>query len=152
MKSIKSILFFSLIATTLWGCENASEQQTAGNKHDHAANEQAESTSSSGLLNQKWVVNEEMKPFVAEAEAIVDAYVSNGETDYLTLAANLEEKNTQLIKSCTMDGESHDALHEWLYPHIELLKALEKAESVEAANGVVGQLQTSFETYHIYFQ
>ena len=68
------------------------------------------------------------------------------------MATQLKEKNNGLIKSCTMNGESHDELHKWLYPHIELIESLSKAESTEAASEIVADLQASFSTYNQYFQ
>ncbi|MDX9705319.1 MAG: hypothetical protein RBT46_06395, partial [Weeksellaceae bacterium] len=60
-------------------------------------------------------------------------------------------ENKKLIKSCTMEGQSHEELHKWLYPHIELLDALEVAENTESAAKIVEELQHSFATYHQYF-
>ena len=51
-----------------------------------------------------------------------------------------------------MKGESHDELHKWLHPHIELIESLSKAESAEQASKIITDLQTSFSIYNQYFQ
>lgn len=50
-----------------------------------------------------------------------------------------------------MDGKSHDELHKWLHPHLEIVKALENETDATKANGFVLQLQYSYQHYHQYF-
>ena len=56
------------------------------------------------------------------------------------------------MKSCTMKGESHDELHKWLHPHMELVEELSKAKTDEKANELVSQLRESYQSYNQYFQ
>ena len=98
---------------------------------------------------QKWKVNLEMTPYILEAEQILLQY---NENDYDALAEQLKNKNNRLIKSCTMDGKSHEELHKWLHPHIQLIDALEDAENKEEADKIISELKVSFQTYHNYFQ
>jgi len=98
---------------------------------------------------QKWKVNLEMTPYILEAEQILLQYNDN---DYDALAEQLKNKNNRLIKSCTMDGKSHEELHKWLHPHIQLIDALEDAENKEEADKIISELKVSFQTYHNYFQ
>ena len=96
-------------------------------------------------------MNEEMKPFVMKGEELVNSFIQNNHTDYKALAQQLKEQNDQLIKSCTMDGKSHDELHKWLHPHLEIVKALEEEKDATKASGIVSQLQKSYRSYHQYF-
>jgi len=100
---------------------------------------------------EKWLVNEEMKPFILESEIILNDYIESSSTDFKTLAERLNEKNSKLIESCTMNGESHDELHKWLYPHMNLIRSLAQEENTESAASIVRELALSFETYHKYF-
>ena len=115
--------------------------------HDHAQ--------ATGLeLNngERWEINSEMQPHLLNGEQIVKEYITSKNTDYKALATQLKEQDDKLISSCTMDGKSHDVLHEWLHPHLELVKELSKAETEEKANALVAQLETSYATFHQYFQ
>jgi hypothetical protein len=98
---------------------------------------------------KKWEVNVEMTLLILEAENILNEY-SKG--DYKELAEQLEDKNKQLIKSCTMDGKSHDELHKWLYPHMQLIEALKDNENKEEAATIISDLEKSFQTYNTYFK
>ncbi|MBK9563646.1 MAG: hypothetical protein IPO37_00105 [Saprospiraceae bacterium] len=100
----------------------------------------------------RWLVNAEMKPFITESESILNTYISNGSADFKTLAKELTDKNSGLIKSCTMDGKSHDELHKWLHPHMALIESLQDAESDDAANKIISELKSSFEIYNQHFQ
>jgi hypothetical protein len=101
---------------------------------------------------EKWKVNEEMTPFIEEGNTILQTYIDNGGTDYHALADKLEKQNWQLIKNCTMEGESHDQLHNWLHPHMAMINELEDAENQEQAKEKVEKLAASFEVYHAHFK
>jgi hypothetical protein len=101
---------------------------------------------------EKWAVNAEMKPHVAEGEKILNDFLSQNSADYNKLAADLTSQNDKLIESCTMKGESHDELHKWLHPHMELIGKLAKANDPEAAKAIVTQIDQSFKTYQQYFK
>src|SRR5690606_2215096 len=100
---------------------------------------------------EKWVVNSEMKPFVSKGAELVNVYVQENKTDFKELTTQLKEQNNQLIKSCTMKGKSHDELHKWLYPHLELVKELDNETDTVKAKEIVVKLQNSYQQYQIYF-
>jgi hypothetical protein len=115
MKAIKIITIIFAASLLVLGCNN---QTTTEKNESHSTHDNQHSESENIRLNngEKWMVNEEMKPYIFEAEKILFDFVEAGSTDYHTLAAQLKEKNSGLIKSCTMKDESHDELHKWLHP------------------------------------
>lgn len=151
----KLILTFAVGGLLLSSCGNSTNEKSNNQTEVAEHNEHHHDDESEALkLNSgaKWIVNEEMKPFILEAESILNKYIESQSQDYRTLAAQLLEKNSGLIKSCTMKGESHDELHKWLHSHIELIESLSKAETTEEANKIISNLQKSFSNYHQYFQ
>ena len=150
---MKKVLVLAISSFVLWSCNNSSEkaksnQETKQEEHQH------DETSEAVELNigKKWIVNDEMKPFVAKGEGLVTTYLQSSHTNYNELAQQLKEQNNQLIKSCTMKGKSHDELHKWLHPHLELVEALGKSTNENEAKGIVLKLQKSDEAYHQYFE
>lgn len=118
----------------------------------HAEHHYNESSGALELNNgERWVVNEEMKPFVAEGSHLVDTYVQENQTNYTELAQQVKDQNNKLIESCTMEGKSHDELHKWLSPHMTLVQDLENSSNEDEARNIVQQLQESYKTYHNYF-
>lgn len=138
---MKKINIFSLILltlTTTMSCNHTEHQEHS----DHA-------TAIELNEGKKWTVNAEMTPFIIDTERRLKNY---DQIDYKSLAQYLKENNSNLIKSCTMKDKSHDELHKWLAPHLDLVKALGKAENTEEANKIVAELEKSLETYNTYFQ
>lgn len=151
MRKLSTALVLVLASLLLVGCNqpaNNDQKQKATSSEHH------ENNASSIALNdgEKWKVNAAMKPFIETSETILANYKAEGDKDFHALATRLKEQNSSLIKSCTMQGKSHDELHKWLHPHMELIEALEKAEDPEEADAIVVQLEKSFETYNQFFQ
>jgi hypothetical protein len=127
-------------------CKNNVNQDQ---KHQETDNSEATIELNNGA---RWLVNAEMKPFITESESILNTYISNGSADFKTLAKELADKNSGLIKSCTMDGKSHEELHKWLHPHMALIESLQEAENADTANKIISELKNSFEIYNQHFQ
>ncbi|MBK7428292.1 MAG: hypothetical protein IPI60_15370 [Saprospiraceae bacterium] len=153
MNTLKIIASIIVISSFTMSCGNTTDNKSEVKTEAHKEHNQDEQNETIKLSNgEKWSVNEEMKPFIIEAESILTQYIECGNSDYNTLAKKLKEKNTGLIKSCTMQGESHDELHKWLHPHMELIESLSNATTTEEANEIIATLQASFSTYNQYFQ
>lgn len=150
---MKKVFVLGISILFLWSCNNTTEKSTEKQATENHEEHQHDESSEAIELNngEKWLVNEEMKPFVIKGEELVNSFIQNNHTDYKALAQQLKEQNNKLIKSCTMDGKSHDELHKWLHPHLEIVKALEEEKDATKANEIVLQLQKSYQEYHQYF-
>lgn len=136
---------------------NESAEAHESHDHDHDADPHHGLTDESNLdieldNGEKWKVNEEMKPHVTQGHKALVSYMESEGTDYKALAENIQEANKGLISSCTMQGKSHDELHKWLYPHLEMVKSLEQAEDQDQANAIIHDLEHSYAEYDNYFQ
>jgi acetolactate synthase small subunit len=101
---------------------------------------------------ERWKVNEEMYEYPHNCQKIVQKYMKEKDTDYLGLANALDGQIKKLISSCTMTGESHDALHLWLEPNMEMIEALSAAKNNEEAQPIVVNLNESYNLFDRYFQ
>lgn len=151
MRTIQSSIFIVAVSFFTMSCDQQ-PKTTDQEMHSEKEVNLLETTTISLNNGEKWSVNEDMKPFILEAEAILKEYTESNSNDHKTLASQLKEKNTGLIKSCTMKGESHDQLHNWLHPHMELIESLANSESKKEADQVIDSLQRSFVIYNQYFQ
>lgn len=150
MKRTNTIFYLVIGSILLVSCtnnENSTEEDvntTVNYNHEELDSEQL-------VLNngEKWKVNEEMMPFILESEQLV---LDFDVTEYMELAENLMELNKKLISSCTMDGPSHDELHKWLHPHIDLLKKLKAQEDRDSSDKVLSEIKDSFIVFHEYFE
>lgn len=151
---MKKLALLAISVFVLSSCTNnteksSSNQDTTSNKEHHDDKDTVVTIQLNS--DEKWLVNDEMKPFVSTGESLVNSYLQNNQTDYKALAKALKVQNNRLTKSCTMNGKSHEEVHKWLHPHIELVEALEKETNSTKATEIVGQLQGSYQTYHQYF-
>jgi hypothetical protein len=101
---------------------------------------------------EKWKVNEQMMPYLKSSEQLLIEFKKKESGDYKILASDLKETNNKLISSCTMKGKSHDALHLWLHPHLELVNELQDSKTEDEASLVMEKLNRSFLAFSNYFQ
>lgn len=159
---MKKTFLLTVIGFALFSCNSkSSEKAVVSNEtekveaehHDEKKDHNHDEVSEVIELNngEKWVVNNEMKPYILKGEEFLAAYVQSNQTDYKKLAKSIDGQNEDLIKSCTMDGKSHDELHKWLLPHLELVEELEKESDHAKAKEIVDRLQKSYQHYHQYF-
>jgi hypothetical protein len=136
MKTILTLLFIPML---LASCSHSQQGSEQGGEQIVLVN------------GQRWKVNEEMKPHVEQGMAILNNFLSKEGGSHKQLADDLKEQNNNLIRSCTMDGQSHDELHKWLLPHIELVKELSEAESEQEVTDVLNRLKASYDVYTAHF-
>lgn len=155
---MKKTLFIGLlgaiVATT--SCNNQEPKSTEKQEQttaDVQAKEEGHSAMEIELDNgAKWKVNPEMMVHVRASEGLVDSFINAPQKDHEALAKELNTTVGLLTKSCTMQGKSHDELHKWLHPYMELIKDLGNAKSDEEADHIVTTIQASFVIFNQYFE
>ena len=159
MKTKYPVITVALIALFFIGCGNSVETKSKQSENEVTTENKTvieqndDSTDEISLNNEsRWLVNEEMKPYVENGRDLVNDYIENDKSNYSKLAENLKNENNQLIQSCTMEGTSHDQLHKWLHPHIELVTELSEANNKKEADEIVLELQQSYQVYDKYFK
>lgn len=111
-----------------------------------------------GLLlhdGRRWPVSPHMMvPILRMQErlAAVDARAWETLDKARSLADSLFADMDELVRTCDMNGEVHDRLHEWLMPHMTLLQRLEKALTADSARHVLEALHRSNERFHQRFE
>lgn len=155
MNKTRTTLLMLATATFIMSCGNNNPNDSPTGENTRGHEEIYLNQDSQELLElndgEKWVVNEEMKPYVETGRTLVAGYNGEGQTDYQDLANKLKEQNDRLIQSCTMTGKGHDELHKWLHPHLELVYQLSNTTETHQAQDLVDRLQESYRTYHEYF-
>ncbi len=155
MNIFKSILAVSVLSFIAISCGNSTNNAAKDVKDTEVTDEHHHNESLEVIeLNngEKWEVNAEMKPYVLKGQEIVTAYIQSNRTDFTKLAEEVAEQNDHLIQSCTMQGKSHDELHKWLHPHLELVEELSTAPDSEKAKELIAKLEKSYQQYAIYFK
>lgn len=155
MKNLLLMLVGSLILCSCGDAHNdeAKPHNEAANIENHHHHDHDNHSAETIELNsgEKWRINDEMKPFILKGEDLVNSYIQDKKDNYKELYGQLEEQNGNLVESCTMDGKSHDELHKWLHPHLELTEGLAKAENAEQAKEIIVKIQNSYQIFRQYF-
>lgn len=150
-KRILVVLAFSFL---FFACDEHSKQeenhQEEAKHEEHQHDKESEELQLNG--GQKWAANSEMMIFVRKMEGSVSALESAEEKDFKVLGADLQENVKALVSSCTMTGASHDELHKWLMPYMELVKKLNNAENDEESEKIFRKIQHSFGEFNQYFE
>lgn len=105
-------------------------------------------------LNQgeKWPVDPPMLNNISNMENAVGLYKSNSERDFEALATRMQQDLEELISKCTMEGKSHEELHKWLLPFMNLVAELSEVQDPEEAGRIVEEIKSALEIFHQYFK
>lgn len=149
IKKISLGLFIAVVAVFA-SCDsptNASESNQEIKEHKHQDHNAIE-------LNdgKKWKVVDEMLAYIRLMEKDVTDFQELENQQFSILAKNLQANVDLLTSNCTMTGKAHDELHKWLLPYIDLVDELAKAENEERAKATYTSIQSSFETFNVFFE
>lgn len=100
----------------------------------------------------KWPIPAEMMNHLQSLDKDIGAFESSVSEDHANLAKRTEQHLTALISSCTMEGDAHTALHEWLVPFRELAKQHADAVDPSAQQEKVLEMRRSFTAFHEHFE
>lgn len=152
--SIITALFVLLLS----GCQYKSKQS---NKHeeinqdslrqhaDEHANYANPVTLNNGL---KWEANAETTTGINNMLQRLNTFPNNPSVDdYHALKVNLETEFNLILKECTMIGESHEQLHNYLMPMIALFNNL-NSQDIEICKDAFNILKEHLAEYDNYFQ
>lgn len=98
--------------------------------HHHGAEPMSESPTLNLALNngQKWHMDKHTRTVLASMKRKADTVSAENATldERQSLGAVLNKDLETLINGCTMEGDAHNALHEFLVPFMPAVQELEK--------------------------
>lgn len=151
LHKILPILLIALLGTAC-GSDHATEAHD--HAHDHATQDAGahEDHTATGTLveldnGQTWEANIETTEGIANMEALVDGY-DPGSDDGLLLKEGLEAEFQDIFAKCTMTGESHNQLHNYLAPIHKMLKELSPTPSEAELDALSDHLATYPDYFH----
>lgn len=97
---------------------------------------------------EKWIANIETNEGIDNMLAMVKKEESKEAPDYVMLKGSLDKEFNVVLEKCTMTGESHDQLHNYLLPLKAKIDKLDPNSSKEAIEDIKNYLLT----YYDYFK
>lgn len=103
----------------LFGCGTSEEQHAADHTHGVAP------THTNG---GRWPANPETTEGIHGMQALAEGYPGNGLSSRL-LRDSLDARMSMIFERCTMKGEAHGALHQYLLPLQDLIGRIQEEKS-----------------------
>lgn len=130
------------------GQAESAERGTVG--HDHGGDAEHEEGSAIPAVTlhngELWVANPETTSGIANMMALVDKQIA-APGDAAAVKAGLEEEFALIFERCTMTGEAHEQLHNYLIPIHQRLSGFDAADATQ-----LQQMKNYLATYGNYFQ
>lgn len=152
-------LAFTTVALALFTISCSDHEKHEGHdetaehaKADHADHEQAEEADTSSVPKvtlengQRWKANPETTSGIANMVALIDKQTATpGDTKVAKTA--LEEEFALIFERCTMTGEAHNQLHNYLIPIHQSFSGFDASDAAQLA-----EMKTYLGTYSNYFE
>lgn len=101
---------------------------------------------------QRWVVVPKMMTFLNNMDKELQAPAPSSIKAHHQLGDRLNKSIKSLVASCTMTGQAHDELHNWLVPFITDVKHYRETNDLATLQNQHKALQKAFLVFHDYFQ
>jgi hypothetical protein len=128
------------------GVETVAKRDTAVDlnkeKGEHEAHSDEGETAGKLVLDNgnKWQANAATTEGIQKMLTLVNEYLNKGDTDSKKLGERLDKEFTTILQECTMTGEAHEQLHNFLLPLKAKIEKLEETNSVEFVKEIQGYL------------
>ena len=136
--------------------EPANTGQEPVHQHDATIHEYSTEAAQGLSLNngQKWQTDESTRKHAAKLNNMINDFEKQADKSlsaHHSLADKTQEELQQLINDCTMEGPDHDALHLWLEPVLNDVKALKKTATDEDVQTAAANLSEDVRKYNEFF-
>ena len=122
------LVLFILIATTFFACQNKPTSTTEEKQEAVTTHEDMHDHANMVMLNngEKWSANPETTQGITNMITFINEVPADPNTnDCLALRTKMESELNSIVQQCTMTGESHEQLHNYLIPMTEMIKSLD---------------------------
>lgn len=153
----KSLMLLGMLTSLFFACKNSSEpaNDTVTNKKQEATHHHAEHSEQAPVLlnnGQKWSANAETTEGIKKIDALLEAFPDNAKTeDFHSLKIQLQNEFDTILQKCTMTGEAHNQLHNYLLPMQKMIEKL-TSDSPEEYKTSLEKLKAHIAEYDNYFQ
>ncbi len=151
---MKQLFIITLIL--LVSCKQNTEEKIVPEitEQEETTEESHESIDGTVTLNngKLWQANPETTSGINNMKKRMQAFTDNDKVEaYTTLKEGLEADFTELFEKCTMKGEAHNQLHNYLFPFIDLFDGLASSD-IETCKRSFKELKAHLEGYSRYFE
>jgi hypothetical protein len=147
-----------VLLISLLGCKETQKEETTITEQTAVENKEDSHGDQNNWMGQiqldngsKWKANIETTEGIQAMSSRIAQDESNSIKHYKNLASDLNDLKNNIIKECTMEGESHDNLHVFLVPLADKIEALGELNSVHEGAVITRDIRKHLEVYFNYF-
>lgn len=119
------------------------------NEEDHESHEGASKVELNN--GERWKADASTNQGIADMKGIMNGYHEGRIAGTTKLQKHLQKEFQEIFDQCSMEGEAHEQLHNYLVPVKELLGKLKTCEGTEC-DELVTQLEEHLAEYKTYFK
>ena len=148
MKALAYLIPFGILLFSVGCSDGPSRHDDPGHtEHGHAENAAGLSTATVTLDDgQRWKANPETTIGMANMVALIEEQMATP-GDPMAMKAALEEEFGLIFERCTMTGEAHNQLHNYLIPIHQRLSGFDASDAAQLA-----EMKDYLGTYGDYFE
>jgi len=125
MKKTINTFFLLVITGLVVSCGPHSEKKDNNSNTEQTEEHQGHETELSLDNGKVWLANPETTSGIKNMAEIMNSFTDKEEIGaYSILKENLETEFGLIFQNCTMTGEAHNQLHNYLHPIIEMLEGI----------------------------
>jgi len=154
----KTAILGLVLLISLLGCKETQKEETTITEQtvvEHKEDFHGDQNNWMGQIQldngSKWKANLETTEGIQAMSSRIEEDESISIKHYKNLASDLNDIKNNIVKACTMKGESHDNLHVFLVPLGDKIEALGEVNSVHEGAVVTKDIREHLEVYHNYF-
>jgi hypothetical protein len=154
----KAAILGLVLSISLLGCKETKKEETTSTEQTAAEHKEDLNGDQNIWMSQiqldngsKWNANIETTEGIQAMSSRIAEDESISIKHYKNLASDLNDIKNNIIKECTMEGESHDNLHVFLVPLADKIEALGEVNSVHEGAVITREIREHLEVYNNYF-
>lgn len=151
---MKKKLIFITVLSILISCKNTSEKEVEAKVEPVVEETVHDSEGDKVELDNGnlWEANEDTTIGINKMMSRLSSFTdTENVAAYLKLKEGLETDFTELFQKCTMKGEAHNQLHNYLLPMIDLFEGISSSEIVTCKKSF-NELNSHLKLYATYFK
>jgi len=154
----KTAILGLVLSISLLGCKETQNEETTITEQSAVEHKEDAHEDQNSWMNQiqldngsTWKANIETTEGIQAMSSRIAEDESNSIKHYKNLASDLNDIKNNIVKECTMKGESHDNLHVFLVPLVDKIEALGEVNSVHEGAVITKDIREHLEVYFNYF-
>lgn len=152
MKKVIQLILIITVVTTTISCGKKTEKKQDQQKIEEVKDEHTSDAVLQLNNGNLWLANSETTDGINNMIAIMAAFSDNENIEsYSILKQDLEKEFGTIITECTMKGEPHNQLHNYLIPITKVFKELNSSE-LNTCKENFEKLNKHLATYNSFFK